>query len=347
MRHYIEGDALYADLRADIAAARSTIRLESYIFADDEAGEPILDLLASAAARGILVRLRIDAVGSWGMLSSARLAALRSAGVQLHWSRPWSWRRPLAYHRRNHRKLLVVDDTAAYLGGFNIHRDSSAAAVGPGRWRDTHLRFECELVQDAIRHFDAYPRAPWPPVTHSGRQLVPNSNRRCRHVLHCEFTDAFRAARHRIWLTTPYFVPDQHSQAALRDAARRGLDVRLLVPGKSDVPITQWAARAAYGSLRAAGVRIWEYQSRVLHAKTVLVDDDWATVGTANFDYRSFFVNDELNLFEHGPALNGQLAGQFLLDLDDAAEVTEDWSRRRPWHSPFTQLIGWWARRWL
>ena len=89
MRHYIEGDALYAELRADIAAARSTIRLESYIFADDEAGEPILDLLASAAARGILVRLRIDAVGSWGMLSSARLAALRSAGVQLHWSRPW------------------------------------------------------------------------------------------------------------------------------------------------------------------------------------------------------------------------------------------------------------------
>ena len=139
MRHYIEGDALYADLRADIAAARSTIRLESYIFADDEAGEPILDLLASAAARGILVRLRIDAVGSWGMLSSARLAALRSAGVQLHWSRPWSWRRPLAYHRRNHRKLLVVDDTAAYLGGFNIHRDSPAAAIRPGRlsggWR--------------------------------------------------------------------------------------------------------------------------------------------------------------------------------------------------------------------
>lgn len=123
--------------------------------------------------------------------------------------------------------------------------------------------------------------------------------------------------------------------------------MRLLVPGKSDVPIAQWAARAAYGSLRAAGVRIWEYQSRVLHAKTVLVDDDWATVGTANFDYRSFFVNDELNLFEHGPALNGQLAGQFLLDLDDAAEVTEDWSRRRPWHSPVTQLIGWWARRWL
>ncbi|WP_449422098.1 phospholipase D-like domain-containing protein [Rhodanobacter lindaniclasticus] len=96
--------------------ARSTIRLESYIFADDEAGEPILDLLASAAARGILVRLRIDAVGSWRMLSSARLAALRSAGVQLHWSRPWSWRRPLAYHRRNHRKLLVVDGASRLSG---------------------------------------------------------------------------------------------------------------------------------------------------------------------------------------------------------------------------------------
>jgi cardiolipin synthase len=347
MRHYIEGDALYADLREDIAAARSTIRMEFYIFADDEAGGPILDLLARAAARGIGVRLRIDPVGSWGMLSSTRLAALRAAGVELQWSRPWSWRRPWSFHRRNHRKLLIVDDTAAYLGGFNIHRDSSAAAVGPGRWRDTHLRFQGELVQDAIRHFDAYPRAPWPPATHSGRTLVPNSNWRCRHVLHCEFTDAFRAARHRIWLTTPYFVPDRSSQAALRDAARRGLDVRLLVPGKSDVPITQWAAHAAYASLRAAGVRIWEYQPRVLHAKTILVDDDWATVGTANFDYRSFFVNDELNLFEHGPSLNGQLAGQFVRDLREAAEVTPDWLQRRPWHSPFTQLIGWWARRWL
>lgn len=347
MRHYIEGDALYADLRADIAAARIAIRAEFYIFADDEAGEPILDLLASAAARGISVWLRIDAVGSWGMLSNARLAALRSAGVELQWSRPWSWSRPWAFHRRNHRKLLVVDHTAAYLGGFNIHRDNSAAAVGPGRWRDTHLRFQGELVKDAIRHFDAYPRAPWPRVTHSGRGLVPNSNRRCRHVLRCTFANAFRAARRRIWLTTPYFVPDQRSQSALRDAAKRGLDVRLLVPGKSDVAITQWAARAAYGSLRAAGVRIWEYQSRILHAKTVLVDDDWATVGTANFDYRSFFVNDELNLFEHGPALNGQLAEQFARDLCDAAEVTDDWQRRRPWHSPFTQLVGWWARRWL
>lgn len=347
MRHYIEGDALYADLREDIAAARSAIRVEFYIFADDEVGGPILDLLTSAAARGVRVRLRIDAVGSWGMFSSARLAALRSAGIKVEWSRPWSWRRPWAFHRRNHRKLLIVDQTAAYLGGFNIHRDSSAAAIGPGRWRDTHLRFQGELIQDAIRHFEAYPRAPWPPVTYSGRRLVPNSNWRCRHVLRCAFAEAFSTARQRIWLTTPYFVPDQRSQAALRDAAKRGLDVRLLVPGKSDVALAQWAARAAYATLQAAGVRIWEYQPRVLHAKTILVDDDWSTVGTANFDYRSFFVNDELNLFERGSSLNQQLAEQFVRDLADAAEITHRWSRRRPWHSPFTQLIGWWARRWL
>ena len=115
------------------------------------------------------------------------------------------------------------------------------------------------------------------------------------------------------------------------------MDVGPLVPGKSDVAITQWAARAAYGTLRAAGVRIWEYQPRVLRSNTVLVDDDWATVGTANFNYRSFFVNDELNPFERCPLLNRQLAEQFARDLCDAAEVTNDWSRRRPWHSPFTQ----------
>lgn len=124
---------------------------------------------------------------------------------------------------------------------------------------------------------------------HGGVHLLPNNSRRCRHLLRCAFMARFRAARERIWLTFPYFVPDSRSRSALCDAACRGIDVRVLVPAKRDADAAAWAAQAAYARMLTSGVRIWEYLPQMLHAKTVLVDQDWATVGTANFDYRSFF----------------------------------------------------------
>lgn len=128
-------------------------------------------------------------------------------------------------------------------------------------------------------------------------------------------------------------------------AARRGVDVRLLLPGKSDVPIVQWAARAAYARLLSAGVRVWEYQPRMLHAKTMVADHDWATLGTANLDYRSLFVNDEINLVSTDGRLNALLATQFALDLDDAREIVECAWKNRPAIWTIAEAIGWWARR--
>lgn len=186
----------------------------------------------------------------------------------------------------------------------------------------------------------------WPdfPV---GIHLLPNNSRRCRHLLRCAFIDRFRSARARIWLTTPYFVPDSRSQWELCAAARRGVDVRVLVPAKSDVELATWAAQAAYARMLVAGVRIWECLPRVLHAKTVVVDHDWATVGTANFDYRSFFLNDELNLVVDEPGFNAALATQFETDLLDARAVTSSTWRHRRWPRMIVEAIGWWARRWL
>lgn len=346
---FFEGDALYDEMLDDLALARSAIRLESYIFTDDEIGSQFIDVLGRAARSGIVTTLRLDAAGSWGGLRQPNIAKFARDGVALSWSRAWSWRRPWVFLRRNHRKLLIVDDRVAFLGGFNIHRDSSRRAIGEGRWRDTHVRVTGPLVQDAIAAFDRYERLgrAWQPHTTRGMYLLPNRTAHCRHRLRCAFTERFDAALERVWLTTPYFVPDRYSQNRLLEAARRGVDVRLLVPGKNNHPIAQWASREAYSRLLAAGVRIFEYQPRMLHAKTAVVDYDWGTVGTANFDYLSFFVNDELNLFSDDASFNAELAAQFECDLAVSLEVTAEPWRHRSWHAPVAEAIGWWARHWL
>lgn len=125
------------------------------------------------------------------------------------------------------------------------------------------------------------------------------------------------------------------------------MDVRVLVPAKSDVTLTTWAARASYSRMLASGIRIWEYEGRVLHAKTTLVDRDWGTVGTANYDYRSFFLNDELNLMVEEKIFNAGLARQFEDDLTESTEVTVSGWRHRAWYAVVAEFIGWWARRWL
>ena len=343
---HIEGDALYAAMLGAIGSARSSVRLESYIFAADEAGRPFLEALKGAAARGVRTTLRADHAGSFFSMPNAEIATLRDAGVRFAWSRRWNWRSPLTFNRRNHRKLLVVDDEQAFLGGFNIHRESSRRAVGDARWRDSHVRFDGALVADASEAFDCYgERRRFAPKEVGGLHLVTTRPHRSGLHLRRELSDRLRAARERIWVTTPYFVPDRRTQSQLVAAARRGVDVRLLLPGKSDVPIVQWAARAAYARLLSAGVRVWEYQPRMLHAKTMVADHDWATLGTANLDYRSLFVNDEINLVSTDGRLNALLATQFALDLDDAREIVECAWKNRPAIWTIAEAIGWWARR--
>jgi cardiolipin synthase len=299
----------------------------------------------------VQVRVLVDAAGSLFSFSRALEGHLRHHGVAVRRFHRWSWRRPLRFYRRNHRKLLALDGQDAYVGGFNLHRESSSAAYGPGRWRDTHVRMSGALAAEAAALFDAFWAGDhaWSPhaARKTGDALVPNHSRICHHQMHCLYLRLLRSAERRLYLTTPYFVPDHRTQNELVAAARRDVDVRLLLPGKSDVPITQWAARAAYRKLLAGGVRVFEYQPRVLHAKTAVIDGAVATVGTANLDYRSLFVNYELNLFSANEALCAALEAQFLADLTEAEEmIGPSWSRR-PWTRLITESVGWIARRWL
>lgn len=345
---YTEGDALYAAMLHDIAAARRSIRMESYIFATDEAGLPFVDALAERARAGVEVDLRIDAAGSLGLFDGDAEARLRAAGVRLTRSHRWWWRRPFTVQRRNHRKLLVVDDTIAYIGGFNIHAESSRLAYGPARWRDTHARIQGAAAHGAARAFDDYGAR----RVHRGTAVddvyfLPNRGIKGRWILHRLLQMRFGLARRRIWVTTPYFVPDHATQRALARAARRGVDVRVLVPAKNDVAIVQWASRAAYAALLAAGVRLFEYRPRVLHAKTALVDDHWGTIGTANMDFRSFFINDEINAVFERTDVVAMLADEFVRDLAEADEVHAARWQQRPWTAVLAEAIGWAARRWL
>lgn len=348
---FTEGDDLYDAIVGSIGAARERVDLETYIYAADEVGWRIGEALAARAQAGVRVRVLVDAVGSLFSFSDNLESYLRQHGVVVRRFHRWSWNRPLRFYRRNHRKLLAIDGREAYVGGFNLNRESSRSAYGPGRWRDTHLRMSGALAEHAAALFEAFwagdrswsPRA----ARETGDALVPNHSRICRHQVHCLYSRLLRSAETRLFVTTPYFVPDHRTQAELAQAAQRGVDVRLLLPGKSDVPITRWAARAAYRTLLSAGIRLYEYQPRVLHAKTAVVDGAVATVGTANLDYRSLFVNYELNLFSANRALCAALEEQFLTDLTEAIEVTMPGWSRRPWSGLVAESVGWLARRWL
>lgn len=347
---FTEGDKLYTEMLAAIAAAQQCIELESYIFADDEVGWWFAEALAERARAGVKVRLHIDAAGSLFWVSRRLKKYLKQQGVVVRWFHRWSWRQPWRYNRRNHRKLLVVDNQQAYLGGFNIHRENSFEIFGEKRWRDTHVVIQGPLVNVAAKLFDVfwYRNRRWLADTGSGDSfLVHNQTRSSRYRLCRIYSDAFASARRYVYLTTPYFVPDHNTRRRLMEAARRGVDVRLLVPRKSDMRLAQWAARSAYASLLAAGVHIYEYLPRVLHAKTVVADGEWAMVGTANLDYRSLFVNYEINLVTRDPDLSSELKQQFLDDLAVSEQVSSVQWAKRGLTARLFESVAWLVRHWL
>ena len=351
IRVYTEGDRLYAAMLAAIRSARRSIKLESYIFADDEIGRSFIAALTARARAGVQVLVHLDAAGSFFWGPRAVQKALKAGGVQVRWFHRWSWRDPLRYNRRNHRKILVVDGRMGFLGGFNIHRENSLAVYGEARWRDTHLEVGGALARDLQILFNAFWRRRQrnSPVTISadGSELITNYSRRGRRFLHKLFTSKFATARRSIHLTTPYFVPDYRTRRGLMRAARRGVDVRLLVPRKNNEWLAQWAAHAAYANLLAAGVHIHEYLPRMLHAKALVVDGEWSSVGTANLDYRSFFLNYELNLASEQPALARTLERHFRQDLAQSAPIHPRRWAQRSWLLRPLELIGWGARHWL
>ncbi len=325
-----------------IRGAERSVWAEYYIVEDDATGRAFLAGLTERARAGCDVRLLYDAVGS-SDIPEESLEALRAAGGKTESFLPLNpLRKRWSAHLRNHRKLLVVDERIGFTGGMNVgdeYAGGSWISAGTGRghrnrpWHDAHLRLEGPAVFDLATVF----AEDW--TFASGERLVPSSiplpsadgsvvavlpsgpDQTANANAHIYFA-ALSGALERCWLTTPYFVPDEPTARALCNAAYRGIDVRVLVPAESDVPVAQAAGRFFYGTLLRSGVRIFEYLPGVLHAKTIVVDGSWALVGSANLDFRSFSLNFELGALVFDRAFATLLEERFTGDLARSREVT-------------------------
>ena len=354
-RLFTEGDKLYEVMITAIGGAQQAIRLESYIFAADEVGRHFADALAARARAGLDVRLHLDFHGAYFRAFRSLKGELESAGVRFQWFHPWQWRHPFRYLHRNHRKLLVIDDREAFLGGFNIRQENSRVLHGESRQRDTHVRVGGELARLAAILFDQLWSHGDPPhldaipedATEVDALLVPSYSRRCRQRLACLHAGLIASSRCYVYLTTPYFGPGTGVDRALQEAARRGVDARVLVPRQSDPPVAGWATRSAYASLLEASVRIYEYLPRKLHAKTSVIDDEWVTIGSANLDYLSLFINQELILITRGRDLGKALRDQYRRDLQEAKEILPFAWSQRGWRERWIERFGRLGRRLL
>jgi cardiolipin synthase len=329
-----------------ISEARRSVWAEAYIIRNDETGSRFLDLLARKAREGLTVRILYDALGSLG-IDADRLAAIGTAGGRVQAFLPLNpLRRRWAVHLRNHRKLIVVDGRLGFTGGMNVGNEYSgrlgrrlAARRTSGRaatWHDTHLLVRGPAVADMAQIFaedwafateESLPLPERSPAEADGHLLavVPSGPDQHHNANGLTYFAGIASARQRVWITSAYFVPDQPTLRALLSAALRGVDVRLLIPERGDVALVDAAARSDFPALLRGGVRIFQYTSTVLHAKTMVVDGTWTLVGSANMDRRSFRLNFELGALVAGRRFARQLEERFLTDLVGSREVSEPW----------------------
>ena len=337
------GATLEALLHA-IDGARGHIHLEYYIFEPDETGTRLLRALAAKARQGVKVRLLVDAIGSPKLLSRrhrARLNEYRDAGGEFAVFHPTRLDRlrPLV-NLRTHRKIVVVDGHVGLMGGINVTDDENENVRPHDAYRDTHLLLRGGAVrwlqylflQDWQYANGKPPRGEQsllPDVAPGGLpvQIVASGPDTDGEAIHRAMIDALNMARQRIWLATPSFVPTEPALLALVNAALRGVQVKLIVPQRSDSRIVTAAARSYYKELQDAGALVFEYSGRMFHAKTLLVDEHYGMVGSANFDNRSFRLNFEVAAAVYDRTFNTQLADMFEADLSECKLVP---THRRP-----------------
>jgi len=348
-----DGPQTYRAMLAAIGAAADHVNLESYIIEDGEVGQRFADLLIERQAHGVQVNIIYDSVGAFGT-SPAFFERLRQAGIQVLEFNPVN---PLAGEKawtpnnRDHRKLLVVDGRTAFLGGINIssvysegsgmrRRDREAGDVGG--WRDTDVRIEGPVVADYQRLFMAtwekqggpalMPRDYFPALPQSGSETVraigstPDDE---YSLIYLTLIAAITSAEKRVQIVNAYFVPDPQLVRALLEAAARGVDVRIILPANSDSGVAYHAGRSHFSELLEGGVRIYERQGALLHAKSASVDGTWSCVGSSNLDWRSALDNDEVNAVVLGPGFAARMEAAFALDLAASEEIDlASWQRR-------------------
>jgi cardiolipin synthase A/B len=356
----VDGAQTFPAMLRAIAAARRSVCLETYILEDDATGQRFAAALVDRAQAGCQVRLMYDAVGGFGVGTGFK-NTLTAAGVEIvefHPIAPWRKRWNLA--RRDHRKILVVDDEVGFTGGLNLSDDYASVEDGGKGWRDTHCQVRGPIVADLARSF----RRTWlysggrpypvpPPVENTpaaGRclaRLLDNTQRRRRRRIRRAYLAAINAARRQILIENAYFLPDRGVRGALRRAVARGVEVRVICPGRSDVRLIELASMMVFRRLIGAGVQIMRWRGLMLHAKTAVVDSIWSTIGSYNLDYISLLYNLEDTV----EVLDGDLGAQMVRQFEIDASNTDPWDERSWLALPWWKKAGAWLafqfRRWL
>lgn len=351
------GDAIYAAALEAIRAAKRSVHLEVYLFLRGRAGDEALKALTERARAGVAVRIVVDRIGSL-MTPASYFAELRAAGGRVVWYQPVAWYTLKRFNNRTHRDILVVDGEEGFVGGVGIAdywlRPTSNGRLGPpgrGRpWRDTMVRVRGDLVKALQTSFaenwleaagEVLPESEFALLSEEEPRVVPaegglgmvvNSTPSAGRGTQARllFQILIASARRSIHICSPYFLPDRSLMAELERAARRGVPVTILTPGKwNNHPITRLASRRRYGRLLKAGAAIHEYQPTMIHAKVFIVDRLWAVVGSTNFDNRSFGLNDEVNLAVLQREFAATLERDFEADLAESKRITlAEWRER-------------------
>lgn len=367
----IDGPATYEAMFRAIGAARDHINLETYILRSDELGNELARRLIAQRGRGVTVNVLYDSVGSL-QTSKEFFADLESAGIALCEFNPINpiEGRGVNVNHRDHRKILIVDGAIAFTGGINfdsvydssgssIRRRESRSAKEPNEethWRDTQIEIRGPAAAQFQRLFletwrkqkcsGPEARSYFPPLKPQGNKIVRvigSSPDDRESLIYLALLSAITRAERSVDLTMAYFVPDRQMLDAVTGAARRGVQVRIIMPGFSDSETVLRAGRSYYSALLRAGVRIYERHDVMLHAKTAVIDGVWSTVGSANMDMRSFLHNDEVNAEVLGAEFGREMTAMFERDLSTATPIElEQWESR-----PFTSRVKeWFARLW-
>ncbi|SFB93610.1 cardiolipin synthase [Massilia yuzhufengensis] len=368
-----DGPATMRDMMNAARDAKTSINLETYIFDQDPIGLQFADILIEKRRQGVVVNIMADGVGTLATPKEF-FERLRAAGINVlifnpvdPTKRPGNWQ----LNNRDHRKIMIVDGKVGFTGGINISETYANSSLFRSKqkagtadknkvgWRDTHIRIEGPAVatlqwafidnwvrQDAgeLPAVDYFPR-----LKVEGdkvlRVLATSPDRDSE--IYKSLMIAMNEAKQSIHVTSAYFVPDQQIVDALIAAAKRGVDVKLVLPGVSDHDLIKYAGQAFYDQLLSGGVKIFQLQVAVLHAKTAVIDGIWSTIGSANIDRRSFIHNYELNVVVLDPAFGRAMESAFNEDLRDSKEVTLEQWRHRPWKDRLREMMGRLAEYWI
>lgn len=332
---YTSGEALYEDQLEAIDGARESIHMETYIWKNDEVGQRFLDALNAAAERGVEVFVIYDGFANLVIPKSFyqfsdKVHVFRMPVIRRSW-----WRGLLRYSGVNHSKILVVDNTIGFVGGYNI------GSMYANQWRDTHVREVGPAVwglrnsiarvwnegRDTTDQIEWVPPQNWDPEVRVAANLPLQLVYPIRHL----YLNAIERAKDHIWITTPYFIPDQQILGSLIRASKRGVDVRVMVPKDSNHILADWVSRGFYGQLLDADINILLYTAAMIHAKTATIDGEWSTVGTANLDRLSLSFNYETNVEIVDPDFAAEMEKVYRADTEDCEVLSSPrWRDRHP-----------------